>query len=127
MTKIDQEATIESLKQAMQQFVDERNWSQYHTEKNLAAGISIEAAELLELFLWLSPEQAAQRSLNDPEFRQAVGEEMSDVFLYILSLANRLGIDLASAVDAKLEKNRRKYPIDAYYGKFANPVAKVAK
>lgn len=117
--KTDRDTTVQSLKAEMQSFVEERNWMQYHTPKNLAGSISIEAAELLELFQWLTPEEAAELSEQDPEFRQSVSEEMSDVILYLLALANRIDLDISSAVTAKLQKNRSKYPVQDYYGRFS--------
>jgi len=106
----DAQTTLASLREMMREFVSEREWGKYHTPKNLAASTVVEAAELLELFQWLTPEEAITKSQGDPAFRQAVAEELSDVFMYLMSLANALDLDVASSVDAKMKKNRLKYP-----------------
>lgn len=114
----DESTTIQALKAKMRSFVEERNWTQYHNPKNLAVSISIEAAELLELFQWLTLDESAEKAMQDSSFRQSVSEEMSDVLLYLLGMANQMGIDLSSAVSAKLQKNRSKYPVEDYYGRY---------
>ena len=96
--------TIERIRR----FRDERNWLQFHNPKDLAASVSIEAAELLEHFQWLSAEQSTRYVA---EHREAVADEMADVAIYLLELADIAGIDLASAIDAKLAKNALKYPV----------------
>jgi dCTP diphosphatase len=118
----DQEVRIEALKQIMREFVRERDWEKYHTPKNLAASVAVEAAELLELFQWLTHEEAIYKSQNDLRFRQAVGEEMADVLMYVISLANVLGIDVAQTVSAKMAKNRAKYPPDKFHGHYERPL-----
>ena len=118
----DQTATIESLKTMMREFVSERDWEKYHTPKNLTASVSVEAAELLELFQWLTPEESTQRSANDLRFRQAVGEELADVLMYLISLANTLKIDVAQTVAAKMDKNRAKYPPEKFHGHYQRPL-----
>ena len=106
----DKFATIESFKQLMRDFVAERNWEKYHTPKNLAAAASVEAAELLELFQWLTPEEAIDKPINEPLFRQAVSEELADVLMYLISLANVLNLDVTQTVNQKMSKNCLKYP-----------------
>jgi len=118
----DATATVGSLRQLMREFVVEREWTKYHTPRNLAASAAVEAAELLELFQWLTPEEAIERSHNDPEFRQAVGEELADVFLYLMSLANALDLDVAPTVHAKMQKNRAKYPVKVFKGHYRRPL-----
>ena len=107
----DHHTTVENLKDLVRDFVGERNWWDYHTPKNLAASISIEAAELLEHFQWTSPDQP----ITDAQ-RHDVGEEMADVLAYLLSLAHVLKIDLAAAIQQKMGKNRRKYPSERFQG-----------
>ncbi len=107
----DRHTTVEDLKDLVRDFVGERRWWDYHTPKNLAASISIEAAELLEHFQWTSPDQP----LTDDK-RREVGEEMADVLAYLLSLSHVLKIDLAEAIEAKMGKNRRKYPSERFQG-----------
>jgi dCTP diphosphatase len=100
----DSNTTLEDLKEQMRRWVSARQWEKYHLPKNLAASVTIEAGELLELFQWLTPEEVAQRS-KDEKFRTAVGEEMCDVLMYLVSLANAMDIDLADAIAKKMQKN----------------------
>lgn len=117
----DATATIESLRQMMRDFVAERQWQKYHTPRNLAASISIEAAELLEHFQWLTEQEAAEKSANDPAFRHAVGEELADVLMYCMSMANAMGVDVSATVAAKMERNRAKYPKEKFQGHYERP------
>ena len=87
------------------EFRDERGWSQYHKEKDLAISISLEANELLENFQWKDSEEAVKESSEN------IKEEMADVFIYLLQLADKMGIDLEEEALKKLEKNALKYPV----------------
>lgn len=98
---------LHELKAALRRFAEEREWRQFHTPKNLAASISIEAAELLEHFQWLTDEQSSQLS---PEQLQDVGHEIADVLIYLLQLSDRLGIDPVEAARNKVAINAAKYP-----------------
>ncbi|MBI4864004.1 MAG: nucleotide pyrophosphohydrolase [Candidatus Riflebacteria bacterium] len=98
-------------------FVAEREWERFHTPKNLASSVAIEAAELMEIFQWLDPGQSDRAGL-DPVLMSRVKDESADVFAYLLSLANRLGFDLGQALLDKLERNRRKYPVERFKGRF---------
>lgn len=118
----DQETTIAELRRMMADFISERQWQKYHKPKNIAAGVTVEAGELLELFQWLTPEEAEDRCRNDPAFRKAVGEEMADVFMYVVSLALAIDLDLASTIEAKMAKNRAKYPADKFQGEYRRPL-----
>ena len=97
----------------IRKFRDDRDWQQFHDPKNLAVSISIEAAELLELFQWHSGEEATRFAAEN---RERVSEEIADVAIYLIELADITGIDLAKAIDAKLEKNAKKYPVDKARG-----------
>lgn len=109
-------ATLEQLAAAVREFGRERDWHLYHTPKNLTAALIVEAAELLEPFQWLTPEQ----SLNLPaDKREAVRQEMADVLIYLVSLANCLEIDLLRAAEDKLAINAAKYPVDKARGSCA--------
>ena len=110
----DERITLQDLKERMATFVRERDWEQFHNPKNLSMSIAIEAAELMEHFQWLTVEQSQQL---DAEALQEIGEELADIVIYSLSMANDLQIDLADTVLAKMEKNRRKYPKDRVRGK----------
>lgn len=118
----DSKTTVGELRALMKEFVKERDWGKYHTPKNLAGSVCVEAGELLELFQWLAPEEAKERCKDDAAFRKAVGEEMSDVLMYLLSLANALDLDVAQAARAKLEKNRKKYPAEKFRGHYRRPL-----
>jgi NTP pyrophosphatase (non-canonical NTP hydrolase) len=100
--------TIESLTGALRQFAADRAWEQFHSPKNLASALAVEAAELLEHFQWLTEAQSGQ--LDDAKLA-AVRLEVADVFLYLLQLADKLGVDLAAAARDKLALNARKYPV----------------
>lgn len=123
----DQETTVAQLREILRRFVDERDWSQFHTPKNLAMALAIEAAELMEHFQWLTPEES--RAIADqPEKLTAVGEELADVIGYALAIANELGLDVSLAIRNKMVKNIQKYPVDQFRGRYGrddpNPPAK---
>jgi len=101
-------ADLRKLQQLLDRFIAERKWEVYHRPKNLAMSVAIEAAELMEHFQWCDrdPEEF------DEEELQAIGEEMADVLHYLLRLSSVLGIDLYEASLAKIEKNRRRFPIE---------------
>lgn len=112
----DQSTTVEELKTLVDEFVRERDWSQFHSPKNLAMSLAIEAAELMEHFQWI--EVAESRAVADEPQRLAeAAEEIADVLAYTLAMANSLGIDLASTLQAKMRKNAVKYPADQYQGR----------
>jgi dCTP diphosphatase len=94
----------------IRRFRDERDWSQFHTPKNLAAAIAIEAAELQEQFLWKTDKEV-ERNLKGGPKRQAVVEEIADVLMFALLLADRLDINVGKAITEKLTNNEEKYPV----------------
>ncbi|HZU39188.1 MAG TPA: nucleotide pyrophosphohydrolase [Gemmataceae bacterium] len=105
----DTTTTLATLKHAVRQFAAERHWEPYHSPKNLSMGLAVEAAELMEHFLWL--ETAASRAVTgDPVKLGEIADEMADVANYLLNLSNVLGIDLSDAILAKIAKNAVKYP-----------------
>jgi NTP pyrophosphatase (non-canonical NTP hydrolase) len=104
---------LDRLRDQLREFAAERDWDQFHSPKNLAMALSVEAGELTEVFQWLTEEQS--RSLA-PEARAAAAEEIADVLLYLIRLGDQLGIDLAEAAQAKLVENARKYPVDKARG-----------
>ena len=105
---------LQALLNALREFARERDWEQFHSPKNLATALSVEAAELLEHFQWLTDEQS--RTLDDAK-RTAVGEELADVLLYLLQLADKLDIDPLQAAERKLRLNAEKYPADRARGR----------
>ncbi|KRD34922.1 MULTISPECIES: nucleotide pyrophosphohydrolase [unclassified Lysobacter] len=107
------ERSIEALQEAMREFALAREWDQFHTPKNLATALSVEAAELLEHFQWLTD---AQSQALDESKRAAVAEEIADVLLYLIRFADKLGIDPIEAAWKKLEVNASKYPVDLARG-----------
>ena len=112
---------LDALRDAQREFAAERDWEQFHTPKNLAAALAVEAAELLEPFQWLTAEQSAALS---PEQRAAVREEMADVLLYLVRLADKLDVDLIAAARDKIGRNAHKYPVERSKGsarKYASP------
>jgi NTP pyrophosphatase (non-canonical NTP hydrolase) len=109
--------TVQQLREAMTGFVRERDWEQFHSPKNLVMGLSVEAAELMEHFLWIDNE-TSRGVVNDPAKMGEIADEMADVACYLLALSNTLGIDLSDAIRAKLVKNAVKYPADKCRGKY---------
>lgn len=104
---------LTDLRDRLRRFAADRDWDQFHSPKNLAAALSVEAAELLEPFQWLAEEES--RNL-DASQRAAVREEMADVLLYLIRLADKLDVDLASAARDKILKNAEKYPVETARG-----------
>jgi NTP pyrophosphatase (non-canonical NTP hydrolase) len=111
----DSTTTVEELRREIRQFVDVRDWRQFHSPKNLSMALAIEAAELMEHFQWL--DTAASRQLSKDQLA-AVSEELADIFCYTLAMANELGIDMADTTRAKMVKNIAKYPVAEYRGRF---------
>lgn len=116
LSKNDENTVIQELIIKVREFLIEREWEKYHNPKDLAESICIEAAELLQLFQWIKPHESKEFKKN-PSKLQKIKEELADVTIYCLSMANTLEIDLTSTVLDKLEQNRRKYPADSYKGK----------
>ena len=107
------ENVLTELRDEIREFTRERDWDQFHTPKNLAASISIEAGELLEQFQWLKTGEAPE--MGESRLK-AVRHEMADVLCYLIRLADKLDIDLRAATLEKLELNRAKYPVDRVKG-----------
>lgn len=101
------------LRDLVRVFVDERDWDQFHTPKNLSAALSVEAAELLEHFQWLQHGRADELG---PEKLVQVRHEMADVLVYLVRLADKLDVDLVAAVEEKMVLNRAKYPAELVRG-----------
>ena len=104
----DGNTTIEFFRKEIDQFVQERGWKPYHTPKDLAIAISIEAGELLETFLFNKSDFPIEKKQENTK------EEIADIFIYLISLVNALDIDLSKTVFSKLEKNRKKYPTETF-------------
>lgn len=105
--------SIEQLRLALRKFADERYWDQFHSPKNLASALSVEAAEVLEHFQWIS--EAESETLS-PAKRAAVALEIADVLLYLIRLSDKLDVDLLDAAERKIALNATKYPIEKSRG-----------
>lgn len=105
--------SLNDLARQLELFAAERDWQQFHSPKNLASALVVEAGELLEHFQWLTEEQS--RALP-PEKREAVAGEVADVLLYLVQLAHTLGLDAVEAARAKLKLNAQRYPVDRARG-----------
>ena len=113
---IDADTTLAEIRAMVSAFVRERDWEQFHSPQNLSQAIAIEAAELMEHFLWLTSGQAAAL-VEDDERRAAVVDELADVLIYGFSLANALDIDVSAAVREKLARNARRFPQASWRGR----------
>jgi NTP pyrophosphatase (non-canonical NTP hydrolase) len=113
--RLDGEERLDALKRRVQDFCLARDWDQFHGAKDLAIGVATEAAELLEIFRFQTQAQCAQL-LADPQAREAIGDELADVLFFILRFAARFDFDLSAALERKIEKNARKYPVEKSRG-----------
>lgn len=103
--------TLRDIREAVSRFVKERGWERHHSPKNLAMSIGIEAAELMEILQWVESEQAAAYCRESEERFVHIQQEVADVVIYCVSLANVLGFDLARAIDHKIDDNAARYPV----------------
>jgi NTP pyrophosphatase (non-canonical NTP hydrolase) len=115
--RTDSTTTVAELRRLVAQFVDRRDWRQFHSPKNLSMSLAIEAAELMEHFQWLTVDES-RGVAGQPDKLAEVADELADVLSYTLAMANELGLDLSTAVRHKMTKNERKYPADEYRGRF---------
>jgi NTP pyrophosphatase (non-canonical NTP hydrolase) len=120
MAASDSNTTVAELRKLVADFVAERDWSQFHSPKNVSMALAIEAAELMEHFQWLTTD-ASRELTEQPDKLAEVGEELADVIGYSFALANELGLDISDAVRAKMVKNAQKYPAEKYRGRYERP------
>lgn len=113
----DNTTTLAELRREIQQFVDARDWRQFHSPKNLSMSIAIEAAELMEHYQWLD-DRGVVEARASPETMTQVREELADILCFALSFANTLDIDISRAVREKMIKNAQKYPVERFRGRF---------
>jgi NTP pyrophosphatase (non-canonical NTP hydrolase) len=113
----DADTTLGELRELVRQFVDARDWRQFHSPKNLSMALAIEAAELMEHFQWITTD-ASRRVADDTDNLPAVCDELADVLCYTMALANELQVDLSEALRKKMEKNESKYPAHEYRGRY---------
>ena len=112
---------LEALRVKLQQFARERDWEQFHTPKNLSMALAGEVGELLEIFQWLTPEQATE--VMGSARADDVRDELADVTIYLVRLADRLGVDLLEVAHAKLERNHDRFPSSDVRGRADVPPA----
>ncbi len=105
--------TLDSLRERINTFVAERDWAQFHSPKNLAMAMIVEAGEVVEHFQWMTEPES--RNL-DAETKEQVGQELSDTFVYLLRIAEVCGIDLIEAANKKIDLNAQKYPVEKCKG-----------
>lgn len=107
---------LSELQEQIRRFRDERDWMQFHNPKDMAAAIAIEAAELMQEFLWVNTDRAITRAV---ERQERVRDEIADIGIYLIELADNLGIDLLGAIEQKLAKNATRYPVEKCKGSSA--------
>ena len=104
---------LDELIRKIRNFVEERDWDQFHSPKNLAMALAVEASELVEIFQWMTEEESQQL---DPKRKKYAEEEIADVMTYLIRISDRLDIDLLAAVERKLAINQKKYPANLVRG-----------
>lgn len=112
---VDSSTTVKELEDKVKAFCEERNWEQFHNPKDLAIGISTEANELLDIFRF-KREEDINEIMSDPKKRGMVGDELADVFYFVLRFAQMNNFDLSEELNRKLEKNNKNYPVDKARG-----------
>jgi NTP pyrophosphatase (non-canonical NTP hydrolase) len=112
----DAETQLAEIKERVLDFARERDWEQFHSPKNLSMAIATEAAELMEHFLWQSPECSCEQ-MRTEELREQVAEELADVLIFAIEFANVTGLDIASIIEAKMKRNTQKYPVEKAKGR----------
>jgi len=118
MSASDSETTLSELKSRILEFAREREWEQFHSPKNLAMAMAAESGELLEHFLWMGSEES-RACVDDPKRLEQIRQELADIFIFGLELANMTGIDVAKAIESKIAINARKYPVEKARGRSA--------
>ena len=109
--------SLKELQLLVADFIKRRDWTKYHTVKNLSMSISIEAAEIMELFQWLTNEEATEKILSDSDLKTKLEDELADVLIYCLSLSYHTKIDLNKIIRKKLARNEERFPIDVVSGR----------
>ncbi|HEY0945917.1 MAG TPA: MazG-like family protein [Opitutaceae bacterium] len=112
----DSATTVAEIKARVLTFARDRDWEQFHAPKNLSMALAAEAAELMEHFLWATPE-ASRTIAQDPVKRAKIEEELADVVIYALEFANMTGMDVAGVIETKMARNAQKYPVEKARGR----------
>ena len=113
----DSNTTLAALKIIVEDFVSERDWSQFHNPKNLSMALAIEASELMDIFKW-NTTQECEGMMSENNTRQDAIDELADIMIYALAISNRNNINISSAIEKKMIKNRKKYPTEKFKGHF---------
>jgi NTP pyrophosphatase (non-canonical NTP hydrolase) len=111
----DNERRIHELKEKIKEFCDARDWDQFHNAKELAIALSIEASELLEIFRWKTHEEVDEL-FKDERKKEEIEDELADIMYFLVRIAQKYDLDLSEALDRKMEKNNKKYPVDKAKG-----------
>ena len=106
---------LDVIKEKLKQFSKERDWEQYHSPKNLAMALSVEVAELVEIFQWSN--SGGLDEIKDQEIRKQIEEEVADIFIYLIKISGKLNLDLTKIITEKIDKNEKKYPVSKSKGK----------
>ena len=112
----DSTTTVSELRERVLAFVRERDWEQFHSPKNLSMVLAAETGELMEHFLWATPEES-RKIASDPARRGRIAEELADIVIYALEFANATGLDVAASIESKISANARKYPVEKARGR----------
>ena len=113
----DKKTTVDNLKVFVKDFVDERDWSQFHNPKNISMALAIEASELMDIFKWDSNDESEKKMSVDISRQDAI-DELADVIIYSIAFANKNDIDISDAILQKMKKNEEKYPSENFKGHF---------
>ena len=105
---------IKKIQEKLKKFTNERNWEQFHTPKNISMALSVEVAELIEIFQWSN--SGGLEEIKDENIRKNIEEEIADIFIYLLIFSDKLNIDLNEVILKKIKKNEMKYPVNESYG-----------
>ena len=106
---------LNKLYEEIEQFTQERDWDQFHSQKNLAMALTVEASELMEIYQWVS-ETKSKELHQDPMMKVRIEDEIADIFIYLLRIIKKTDTDLEMAVKNKMQKNREKYPVELSRG-----------
>lgn len=112
----DSATTLSELKARVLAFVRERDWEQFHSPKNLSMALAAESGELMEHFLWATPDQSRAIAV-EPSKRARIADELADVVIYAIEFANTTGLDISAAIEAKMAANAKKYPVEKARGR----------
>ena len=105
---------IEEIQKKLRKFAADRDWEKFHSPKNLTMALSVEVAELVEIFQWSN--SGGLDEIENPDIRKNIEEELADIFIYLLKISDKLHLDIEKTIHQKIEKNEKKYPIDKSFG-----------